>query len=416
MRIGFNGVGKLGLPVAYAFASKGHEVYGYDIDDRIYEYIAEKTYPNQEEGLAPLMDKYKVFMVDDLKTLVREADIIFTAIQTPHSKEYEGSARVPEERRDFDYTYLKQGISDLAKECASQKKHLDIAIISTVLPGTINREIRPLLNKYTHLVYEPMFIAMGTVVADTLNPEFVLLGVDEPGVAGRLEQFYGTIHDKPCFKTDINTAEGIKVFYNTFITTKTVLGNLYGELAHKLGMNADDIYKALSMATDRIISPKYLKAGLADGGGCHPRDNIALSYIAEKTNLSFNYFDALMEAREKHMQWIADVVILQAHERNLPIFVLGESFKPGTLIKTGSAACLLANILSETHDIIVLPEFTEPRNKGVYVIGVAHEEYKSTKYPRGSVVIDAFRFIGKQEGVEIVGIGNGQTSPERTTA
>jgi len=413
-KIGFLGMGKLGLPVAYTFASKGHEVYGYDVDDKVYEYVAERTYPHQEEGLALLMEKYRVVMVDTVKDLVARSNLIFVPIQTPHGKKYEGSTRLPIERKDFDYKYLKQGISELAKECRKQKKHLDIAIISTVLPGTVEREIRPLLNKYTHLVYEPMFIAMGTVVADVLNPEFVLMGVDEPEVADRLEQFYSTIHDKPCFKTDINTAEGIKVFYNTFITMKTVLGNIYGEMAHKLAMNADDIYEALSLATDRIISPKYLKAGVGDGGGCHPRDNIALSYIADKVNLSYNIFDSLMLAREKHMQWIADLAIIKAEEEVLPIYVMGESFKPETFITTGSPAVLLANIIGETHDVVIVPEFSEPPEPGVYILGVAHTEYIDTKFPEGSVIIDPFRMVEATENVEVVRIGDERKSSKKS--
>ena len=156
-------------------------------------------------------------------------------------------------------------------------------IISTVLPGTLDREVLPLLGPRFRLVYEPLFISMGTVVTDYLNPEFVLCGAHDPDAAQHLTAFYATIHRKPLFWTDLRTAEGIKVFYNTFITAKIALANLYGEMAHKLQMNADDISDALSLATERLISPKYLRAGMGDGGGCHPRDNIALSFIAEKS-------------------------------------------------------------------------------------------------------------------------------------
>ena len=184
---------------------------------------------------------------------------------------------------------------------------------------------------------------MGTVVTDYLNPEFVLCGAHDPDAAQHLTAFYATIHRKPLFWTDLRTAEGIKVFYNTFITAKIALANLYGEMAHKLQMNADDISDALSLATERLISPKYLRAGMGDGGGCHPRDDIALSFIARKIGLSFDLFTALMEARENHCEWLADLI--EEHRGPRPIAILGKAFKPETNISTGSSSLLLSSIL-----------------------------------------------------------------------
>ena len=154
-----------------------------------------------------------------------------------------------------------------------------------------------------------------------------------------------TLGKQQVFVTDITTAEGIKVFYNTFITAKTVLGNIYGELSHKLGMNVDHIHQVLALAADRLMSPKYLKSGVGDGGGCHPRDNIALSYLAKQHNLSFDIFENLMIAREKHMEWLGDLLEQAMKESGLAAIILGKSFKPESNLKIGSPAILLANIL-----------------------------------------------------------------------
>lgn len=404
-RIGFCGLGKLGSPVAYAFASKGHEIVGYDTNPDILQNIEAGYYPHQEEGMQKLMVENHITIARSIHDLVAQSDMIFVPVQTPHDPKYEGATRLPEERKDFDYTYLIKAVGDLATETAKQKKHIDLVIISTTLPGTVNREIKPLLNEYTHLAYEPMFIAMGTVIEDVLNPEFTLIGVDEPEVADRLEAFHRTIHNAPALRTDITTAEAIKVSYNTFITTKTVLGNLWGEIAHKTGANVDDIYKAWKLSTDRLISPKYLKSGVGDGGGCHPRDNIALSWLAEKIDLSFNYFDALMKARELHMEWIAGIAQEAAEKEALPIFILGEAFKPETRLTTGSPAVLLKTILSEDSEVTVLPEPQLPTERGVYVIGVEHKMYEEVVFPDGSVIIDPFRFLTPREGVEYIQIG-----------
>ena len=181
---------------------------------------------------------------------------------------------------------------------------------------------------------------------------------------------------------------------------------MYGEFAYKLGMNVDHIHEALSKATVRLISPKYLKSGMADGGNCHPRDNIALSHLAKKIGLSFNYFDSIMMAREKHTGWLADLFIEQIKSTGLGGIILGKSFKPETDIRTGSAAILLANILKSKKIAFRHYEFDYPElTPAVYFIATQHQKYNTVTFPSGSVVIDPFRYIGPQPGVKIIGIG-----------
>ena len=87
-------------------------------------------------------------------------------------------------------------------------------------------------------------------------------------------------------------------------------------------MNVDHIYEALSLGTDRVISSKYLKAGVGDGGGCHPRDNIALSHLAKVNNLSSNIFEDLMIASEKHMKWLGNIFQGEIKKSGLPGIIL----------------------------------------------------------------------------------------------
>lgn len=410
MTIGMVGCGKLGFIVALAIESRGHKVLGFDINPKIADYLREGKIPFKEEYSEELLKKTKMRMVG-LKELVDSSDIIFLAVQTPHDPKYEGVSRLPKKRVDFDYSYLKKSVKEVNALLTKDKV---VVIISTVLPGTIDREIRPLLGEHFKLVYEPLFIAMGTVYDDYLNPEFVLVGVDEEAPAKKLEEFLKTLHKKPIFKTNIKTAEAIKVLYNTFITTKIVLANTYGELAYKTGANVDDIYKALCLATDRLLSPKYLKAGMGDGGGCHPRDNIALSFLAKKIDLSFDIFESLMIAREEHTEWLADLIIEYKKKTKLPVYILGKSFKPETNIVTGSPAMLLASILKEKKvffehydpSIDSNPLDIKDLKVGVYFIATEHSYFKDYKFPKGSVVIDPFRYISKQDKlVKVVSLG-----------
>ena len=127
---------------------------------------------------------------------------------------------------------------------------------------------------------------MGTTIDDFLFSEIILFGVDDEKAAKKAESFYKTINKSPFFKTTIENAELIKVVYNTFISTKIAMMNTVMETCHHLpNTNIDDVTNALSKCTTRIISDKYLYGGMGDGGGCHPRDNIALSWLAQKMNL-----------------------------------------------------------------------------------------------------------------------------------
>lgn len=389
-------MGKLGLPVALAIESKGHEVMGYDIRPEPYEYIENKHYPFREEGVPELLENTQIRMTKDIGTLAISNDIVFMPIQTPHQSHLEGDRPLPSERADFDYTYLKKALVDMSKYDST------LAVISTCLPRTYENQLKPLKGN-TEYVYTPQFIAMGTVVEDYLNPEFNLLGTDNEKVANKLEDFYATINDAPTLRTDITTAEGIKVAYNTFITMKTVLGNAWGEMSEKLGMNFDDIYKSWELSHKRLLSPKYLKAGMSDGGGCHPRDNIALSHIAEQVEISHNIWEDLMSAREDYEQWHADIAQQTAEEADLPLIILGRSFKPETNIETGSPAKLMANQLGEyprTH-----LEDSAHDQVAVYFIATAHDRYKDYDFPKGSIVIDPFGYIEKKHGITVKRLG-----------
>lgn len=410
MNIGFIGLGKLGLPCALAVESKGHKVYGYDINKDVENILLTKKMPYKEIWAQDALEKSNITFTN-VKEVVNNSEIIFVPIQTPHDVKYEGITRIPEERVDFDYTYLVNGIKNLSAEIDKQNDDKVVIIISTVLPGTIEREIKPFLSNKIKLCYNPFFIAMGTTMRDFLNPEFVLFGVDSDIAAEKAAAFYKTLHDRPFYKTAIKNAELIKVAYNTFIGMKIVYANTLMEICHKIGADVDAVTDSLLLANERLISGKYLRAGMGDGGGCHPRDNIAMSWLARKLNLSHDFFEDLMLARENQTDWLADLIEENANnDKNSKIYILGKSFKPETKITTGSPSILLYNILLErgytnvvSYDPYVdneLPSF-EP---GVYFIGTQHQDFLNFKFPENSIVIDPWRYI-LQDNVKLISVG-----------
>lgn len=398
-------MGKLGLPVALAIESRGHTVCGYDLNPEVKEYLDSRFIPFREEGLQSLLNAHDILWQESIEDVVRDSEIVFVSIQTPHAPEYEGVSLLPDTRADFDYAALKQGVAAVAKACAELGEKRTVAVISTCLPRTFIEQIEPLLNEFVDYVYTPQFIAMGTVLQDYLNPEFNLIGVRSVEAADLLERFYATINDAPCVRTDVTTAEGIKVSYNTWITAKTVIANAWGEMCERTGMDFDAMKAAWDLADRRLLSSRYMAAGMSDGGGCHPRDNIALSWLAEKADMSFNIWDALMHARQEYEAWHADCVAYLAEQHDLPIVLLGTAFKPETDIETGSAAMLMAECLRLGGERFLHVNDCDYLQKAVYFIATDNERYRSYEFPEGSIVLDPFGSIPDREGVFVKRLG-----------
>ncbi|MBC8303898.1 MAG: nucleotide sugar dehydrogenase [Pelagibacterales bacterium] len=419
MNIGFLGLGKLGLPVSLAVEGKGHKVYGYDISKHTIDDIKNKKIRYREEWV----DKYlpntnlEITNIDDL---VKKSEIIFVPIQTPHDPLYEGVTRIPNKRIDFDYSFLKAGIKDLSAAIEKNKEDKVVIIISTVLPGTIRNQIKPLLGQHTKLCYNPFFIAMGSTIRDFLYPEFILFGVDDENASIKAQSFYKTICDSPFYKTTIENAELIKVSYNTMISTKISFVNTIMEACHYLpNTNVDDVTNALKMANKRLISGAYLSAGMGDGGGCHPRDNIALSHLSQKLNLSYDWFDGIMMQREKQTEWLANLIIENSQGRQINI--LGKTFKPETNLILGSPSILLENILIEKgkkvftwdpyldesyEEVLSKNNWNKKNQKHTFFIGTKHAEFTKFKFPDNSIIIDPFRYIFNIAGSKIIRLGD----------
>lgn len=431
MKIGFMGLGKLGLPCALASEAAGHDVVGYDLNPAVAGYIRDKKIPYREEGTPELLvnTKIRVVSVDEV---VSHSDLIFVAVQTPHNPRFEGTTRIPEERVDFDYTYLIDACTQLNTAIEAQGNDKPVVVISTVLPGTMDSKVLPLLGPHFKLCYNPFFIAMGTTVYDFTHPEFVLFGMSDEKTADLAESFYKTIHKAPFYRCSIKSAELIKVAYNTFISTKLAFVNNLMEVCYHTGADVDEVTSALKLATERLISPKYLNAGMGDGGGCHPRDNIALSWLSRKLGMTYDFHEAIMIAREKQTEFLANLVEkhrkasaeirvndleIKRSEFDLQVVILGKAFKEQTNLEVGSPSILLKNILAERgiqaemYDPWIDPCDDKTVNPyehigpSLFFIGTHHAVFAEYRFPAGSVVIDPWRMIKDQPNVIVIRVG-----------
>jgi len=329
--VAFIGTGKLGMPCAETIAQKGHHVTGYDIVKCTSEHVT---------------------MFPTVQDAVNGCDIVFVAVPTPHDPEYDGRAPTAHlEPKDFDYSIVKEVLTECNKHMNNDQL---LVLISTVLPGTVRRELEPLVTN-TRFVYNPYLIAMGTVAWDMVNPEMVMIGTDdgtETGDAKDLVDFYKTImeNDPRYVIGTWDECECIKVFYNTFISAKIGLVNMIQDVAVKQGnINVDVVTDALAQSKQRIMGPGYMKAGMGDGGACHPRDNIALRYMATELGLGYDLFDSIMNAREIQAKNMA----IEIMKHGKYIYFSSDSYKPGVEYVDGSYSLLVQHYVKELGGILV---------------------------------------------------------------
>jgi UDPglucose 6-dehydrogenase len=389
MKIGFIGLGKLGMPCAEVIAKKGHSVLGYDVAK---------------------VDSDYVIVEDTIEDAVKDRDIVFIAVPTPHDPDYDGRAPTAHlEPKDFSYDIVKEVLQEANKHMNSSQL---LVLISTVLPGTTRREFVQLVTN-PRFVYNPYLIAMGTVAWDMVNPEMIMIGTQdgiETGDAKELKGFYQSImeNDPRYVIGTWDECECIKVFYNTFISTKIGLVNMIQDVAERQGnIDTDVVTKALAESTQRIMGPSYMKAGMGDGGACHPRDNIALRYMADKLELGYDIFDAIMNAREVQAKNIAVKLCDIARKNELPILLNGIAYKPGVEYIDGSYALLVDHYCNQLG---FNPMKVDPKVYGAdtgpfrAVVLLAHPEMY-VDVTEDSIVVDPWR-EHTSERYEVIHYGN----------
>jgi UDPglucose 6-dehydrogenase len=405
MKLAMIGVGKLGHDCAEVLASR-HSVVGYDIAPR-----------------TPAAFK----MAPDLRSAVRGADYLFVAVPTPHEPGYGGE--VPSSHlqpKDFEYSILEGLCRQLAELVTSEHT---VVIVSTVLPGIIRSRVAPLFAN-TPVLYNPYLIAMGSIAWDMRNPEMLIVGTADGDATkrsrGLLQIYESVLENAPRIVSGTwEEAEAVKIFYNTFISAKISLVNMILDVAEKCGhMNVDVVTDALKDSSQRIMGPRYMRAGMGDAGACHPRDNIALRYLAARLGLGYDIFEAIMTSRERQAENMALRLVQLASGASLPIVIHGKAYKPMVPYIDGSYSLLVEHYIRERGWSV---EYVDPMTgdsrtaNGPAVFLLAHNAavtYFNTgvdaagqpqfycDIPSGSIILDPWRTIQPLPGVEIVPYGN----------
>lgn len=357
-KISIVGLGKLGLPLAAAIASRGYEVVGYDRDEAKQKSLLKGEFP-YEPGLKELVRSHseRITFSESLDDIL-ETSLTFVIVPTPSSPD-----------GDFSIRYMEAALAMIGKVLSKKKGYHLVAVVSTVLPGSmevlqrvLERSSKKKCGRSLGLCYNPAFIALGNVIHNFLNPDFVLIGESDRAAGDLLEKFYRDFcaSPAPVHRMNFVNAELAKISVNTFITMKISFGNMLARIAERLpGAHADVIAEAIGC--DKRISPAYLKGALGYGGPCFPRDNRAFSFVARKVGLKAHSAEATDRVNSFQVKWLGKLVLSQVR-RSDPVAILGLSYKPDTDVVEESQGIALAKLLAQkgrkviVYDPAAMPE------------------------------------------------------------
>lgn len=355
-RVSVVGLGKLGFGLALSFAGRGFNVIGVDTNKKVIDTIkrgrSHIVEPNVEDVLRKVKNRFHV--TADHREAIKESDATFILVATPSDS-----------NGNFSNSYVEDALKSLAQSFGESKKKYHLFIVSsTVMPGSIHERLIPIIERYSGrklnedfgVCHVPDFVALGSVIDDFQNPDFVLIGESDSRAGQYAEALYRRMvrNDPPFHRLSIVNAEIAKVALNTYITMKISFANLLGHVCENVpGGDADYVTRAIG--SDRRIGHHYFKTGLSFGGTCFPRDTKAFISFAKKVGADPRVIHAVHTNNDVHHDRLLKLV--EEHlkkDKSKKVTILGLAFKPNTAVVEASPAIeLIERLLLRQKDALI---------------------------------------------------------------
>ncbi|GAB6053412.1 nucleotide sugar dehydrogenase [Magnetospira thiophila] len=344
MDISVIGLGKLGSPMAAVMASKGHRVIGLDFNPTYVADLAAGRAPVEEPQLQTLIDHAHANLTatTDYAEAIARTSVSFIIVPTPST-----------EQGEFSNDYVIQALDSIGAALKNKPGRHLVVLTSTVMPGSSSQTLIPVLERASGrrigpdlgYCYSPEFIALGTVVRDLLNPDFLLLGESDRLSGDELETLYHGVcdNDPPVARMNLVNAELAKISVNAYVTMKISFANMLADVCDRLpGADVDQVTAGLGL--DRRIGPHYLKGSMAFGGPCFPRDNRAFGVLADRIGARADLPRSSDLLNQYQSRRLIDIVRKIAPS-GCTVAVLGLSYKPNTYVVEESASLRLVSDL-----------------------------------------------------------------------
>ena len=407
MRISIIGTGYVGSVTGVCFADMGHRVFFVDIDQQKLDSIQSGKSHFFEPGLDDLLvkNRQKISTTTEISEAVHNTDLTMICVGTPQNPD--GSS---------DLRFIIDAAHSIGIALGRHQKYHTVIVKSTVLPGTTNDVVQPVLEQESGkkamadfgIGANPEFLKEGSAVDDFFHSDRIVIGTNDAKTKHTLENLYKPLHT-PIFATDIKTAEMIKYVSNAFLATKISFANEIGNLCKLNGIDAYEVFRGVGM--DSRINPHFFRSGIGFGGSCFPKDIHALISFAGSQGIDAKILKAVRETNENQPHKLIALLKKHLDIKGKTIGVLGLAFKPDTDdIRESRAIPVVRALIDEGANVIafdpmaipvfspLFPSVTYARSaqevleSDAIVIITEWEEFSHLDYS-GKIVIDGRRIV-----------------------
>lgn len=327
MRVSVFGLGYVGAVTGGCLAQMGHKVIGVDINASKVAMINRGVPPVVEAGLSELMAKVTqcrtLTATECAKNAIASTEVALVCVGTPSSPNGSLSTEL-----------VKRVCDQIGEALAEKDEYFVVAIRSTVLPGTVEEIVIPILEARSGrsagrdfgVCMVPEFLREGTSVKDFFHPSLTLIGQHDCRAGDKVAGLFDGI-EAPLIRTKIRVAETVKYADNAFHALKVTFANEIGNICKSSGCDSHEVMRIFCLDTKLNLSPYYLKPGFAFGGSCLPKDLRALTHHARQKDVATPLLDAILLSNKKQIERVTGM--LQGYKGRTLGF-LGLSFKHGT--------------------------------------------------------------------------------------
>ena len=436
MKIAIIGLGFVGLSFATVLGSKSYHVFGVDSDKNKIFKIKSGNPPFYEPKLQQMLSKAlqkHFFISSDVLNAVRQCDLIFVTVGTPKLKD-----------GNIDLQMLKNTTKQIGKALSQTTNKPIIIIKSTVVPGTTQNVVQPILEKNSgkiagrgfELITNPEFLREGTAIGDTLKPHVIIIGGKNKTAIRKVKKFYEKLYGSsiPTLITNHQTAEMIKYTNNSFLATKISFINQIANICQSIpGTNVDEVAKAIGL--DPRIGNLFLHAGPGYGGSCLPKDLQTMITFSSKIGHKPLLLTAVQQTNALQIKNITNLIYkLLGTLKEKNITILGLSFKENTDdIRESISIKLIKLLLTKGASITVYDPKAIDNTKKIFnnkikyantindslknsycaIIMTAWKQFrklntKNFKNMKRKLIVDTQRILEKNSDVEYYALGIGK--------
>ena len=327
MKLSVFGLGYVGCVSAACLAEAGHQVIGVDVNPTKVEIINSGNSPIIEAGIneliANVVEGGRLTATTDSTRAISESALSLVCVGTPSNQN--GSLHL---------RHIEQVCTEIGTALKTKNERHIVVIRSTMLPGTIQNTVIPILETTSGkkavidfgICINPEFLREGSSLKDYHAPPFTLIGADDEETVNAVRSLYINI-DAPVFVTSLKTAEMVKYVCNCFHALKVSFANEIGNICKALEIDSHEVMNVFCQDTKLNLSPYYLKPGFAFGGSCLPKDLRAINYKAKELDVEAPVLAAILPSNRLQIERAVDMVVRSGKKR---VGVLGFSFKEGT--------------------------------------------------------------------------------------